>query len=214
MKQMICTCIAALALITGCKKSEDAAPLPGNFGTVGNSGSSWTYVSSSSGVYTLTMTDKDTLINAKSYDVLKNSAGGNEYQGKFGNDYYRFLRLPTFAVNGFEELYLKADAGVGGSWQINLPISFGGFPGTAQLTYTLTEAGISKTVLNKTFPNVIHVKLTVKAGITGFMADAGGGDFYYADGVGIISYAIDLKDPNTNTSSFTENIQLQSYTIK
>ncbi|MEJ7680618.1 MAG: hypothetical protein WKG06_22745 [Segetibacter sp.] len=80
--------------------------------------------------YTLTVTDKDTVINSKTYKVLSSSDdSGNKYMAKIDSNYYRFA---SFAgIGSFEELYLKDNRPVNGTWtnsaSFTLPITISSY---------------------------------------------------------------------------------------
>lgn len=140
--------------------------------------------------YTRTSTNKDTTINGKSYHVYTNSSTGeSEYNGKVGNDYFIFQALPDeLGGTNVENLYLKANAAVNGSWNQAYPIDVMGFSITATLTNRITEKGISRTVNGVVYNNVIHVKTDIAIGglppgTVTFTTDI---HQYYAPGVGLI----------------------------
>src|SRR5215210_9271027 len=90
-----CLVGSSLFLFTRCKK-DDAPPTTsnGNYSPL-TVGSNWTYNfregSSSPNTFTLTVTDKDTVVNQKTYKVLSSSDGsGNNYLAKIDSNYYRF----------------------------------------------------------------------------------------------------------------------------
>ena len=221
MKRLLLVC--TIAALFSCKKSDNN-PNPVNPSgdyMAFSQNSTWTYSTTTDGTaapdYTLTMTNKDTTINGKSYKVVANSAGPNNYQGKVGADYYRFGKIEPIAPDGIEELYLKADAATGGTWGITLPPT--DIPGigtvNANGTYTIVARDITKTVLTNTFTNVIHVRLIGKASsplFPGIQFTVLTGNFYYAKGIGMVSYTLETTIPNTPTS--TTQVDVKSYSIK
>src|SRR4028118_1305 len=106
-----CLIASSLFLFTQCKK-DDNPLIPGtsaNYSPL-TVGSNWTYNStegnSDTSSFTLTVTDKDTGINGKTYKVLSSSDGSaNKYLARIDSNYYRFS---SFAgIGSIEELYLK-----------------------------------------------------------------------------------------------------------
>ena|SRR5687767_9946202 len=195
--------LCCVLLFVQCKKSASSAPpdyLPLTVGT------NWTYVSNGT-TLKLTVTNKDTVALTRTYKVLSNSNGANQYQAKSGNEYYRFATFQGFLPNGVEELYLKADQGVNATWQFNVAVQFGGVTIPVTAKYTITEKGISKTVQGKSYTDVVHVRQD----LTSPLGNNGGGDFYYAKGVGMISSTIALSAPGSTTNNTTE---LTAYEIK
>lgn len=201
MKPIFSICL--VLLFAACKKNTNSSPT--NFQPL-TVGSSWTYVSNGSS-FTLTVTNKDTLALGKSYKVISNNNGPNHYQANLGNDYYRFATFQGVVPDGVEELYLKGDQNVNGSWQFNANIDIG-IPITVTAKYTVTEKGINKTVQGKSYADVIHVNQVLT--VPGF-GNVGGGDYYYASGIGMISSTINISIPGNTTNNTTE---LTAYTIK
>jgi len=193
-------------VFTQCKKTSSS---PGDYSPL-TAGSTWTYTDNNGATYKLTATNKDTVAAGHTYRVLTNSSGPNNYLGKNGNEYYRFGSLSTIGVNNVEELYLKDNEGVNGTWKISQSFNYPGIPIplTAELSYTIKSKGGTHTVNGKTFNNVIQVHLEI--GITGF-ATVGNGDFYYAEGVGMIENAVTVTLSGQNITSTTT---LVSYEIK
>lgn len=208
-----CLMMSFIFLFTQCKKDETTTPTNQavNYSPL-TTGSNWTYNytdGSSSGTETVTATDKDTSINGKTYKVLSSSDNsGNKYLAKIDSNYYRFASFPP--IGSFEELYLKDNLAVNGTWKnsvtFNLPPS--PVPLAADLTYVIQEKGITHAVNGKTYNDVIHVHVSVSV----YTIDFGGGDFYYAKDVGLIENSISLKP--TGQSSYSASQQLVSYEIK
>ncbi len=194
-----------------CKKSTetitDFLPL-----TVG---SNWTYKNTPGGTYTLTITNKDTAINAKNYKVLTNSNGPNNYQTKIISDYYRYV--PTNALpglTGLEELFLKDNLTVNGIWQTLQPLTIPGIGAvTLKLNYKVVAMGVSKVVSTVTYNDCIQIQLSLVASL-GLLGETnvGGGDFYYARGVGLVTNSLNISIPGQ--APFSQTTDLQSYVIK
>lgn len=202
-----------LFYFTQCKKNDSS---PAATATVNYSpltvGSNWTYTyshdTSAATTYTVTVSDKDTAINGKTYKVLNGTNGmGNTYEAKEDSNYYRFS---SFAgIGSIEELYLKDNRPVNSPWTNNATFNYPGapLPLTANLTYNITEKGISHDVNGKTYKDVIHVNVDVSV----FSASIGTADFYYANGIGLIDNLIKLTPPGVQ---FISKQQLVSYQIK
>ena len=197
--------LLCIAIFTQCKKSSDGTTAAGDYLPLGV-GTNWTYISN--GVTSkLTVTSKDSVALGRTYKVVSNNNGPNQYHGKSGNDYYRFATFQGFLPNGVEELYLKADQNVNGNWQFVVNVMFGTIPVPVTAKYTITEKGIAKTVQTKNYTDVVHVTLA----LTSAFGNMGGGDFYYAKGIGMISSSLNISIPGSSTSNVTE---LVSYEIK
>jgi hypothetical protein len=206
----LCSFASAMVLFTACKK-EDTKPSPDteNFNPL-TTGSTWTYKHTETGTanynFTLTVTNRDTTANGKTYKVLTSSLGPNTYLARVGTDNYRFASFPSIGVNSFEELFLKEDKAVDGTWSSSANVNLSGIPLLANLTYTVKEKGASRTVNGKSFNNVTRVRLDLSL----FGAPVGGGDFYYQEGVGMIQDNISVSQP----IAYTSGDEIVSYEIK
>lgn len=201
-----------LSISSSCKKSDtikvvDFLPL-----TVG---SNWTYKNTPGSTYTLTITNKDSIVNGKTYKVLTNSNGPNNYQTKISSDYYRYVPTNVFpGLTGLEELFLKDNVVVNGTWQTLQPITIPGVGAvTMKMNYKVIATGVSKVVSTVTYSDCIQVQLSILAslGILGETA-IGGGDFYYARGIGLVTNNLNLSIPGQ--TPFSQTTDLQSYVIK
>ena len=209
MKKIIIALVLTSSL-GACKKNTTPATVETDFLPL-TTGNNWTYQIAGANSFTLTITNKDTLINGRNYKVATNSAGSNVYQIKTGTDYYRYSAMPGLAPNGIEELYLKEGL-VNGAWSNTVLVNI---PGSGNinvtLKYTIAETGISKTVFGKLYTDVIHVKLDVSTTII-INLNLGSGDFYYAKGVGMINSFVTMSAPGQPTT--TQQTDLVSYQLK
>lgn len=203
---------ASLLIFSGCKKDDDNGDenKPADYSPV-TTGSTWTYQPSMGPSYTLTATSRDTTAMGRTYKVLASSNGVNQYHSKSGSDYYRFGLIPGLGAQGFEELYLKDNQDVNAIWQATQNFTYPGipFPLTASLKYTIKEKGVSRTVSGNTFSNVIHIRLDISVISIG---PVGGGDFYYAAGVGLIESSLVITAQGQTLADQSE--LLTSYNIK
>ncbi len=203
MKKIIFPLLCTLFVFGKCKKEDvvvnvDYQPL-----TVG---SNWTYTSGGSN-FKLTVTNKDTLALTRTYKVLSNDTGPNQDQAKYGKEYYRFATFQGILPNGVEELFLKSDQNVNTTWQFLVPVMIGSVTLNITAKYTISEKGIAKMVQGKNYTDVVHVRQDLSSAF----GNNGGGDFYYAKGVGLISSNIAITFPGQNLNNTTELI---SYEIK
>jgi hypothetical protein len=132
---------------------------------------------------------------------------------KSGSNYYRFSTFQGILPTGIEELYLKDDQNVNASWSLpDITVNFGGSPTVIKTLYKITEKGITKTVQGKSYSNVTHVRLDLSTTVLGFPLPLGGGDFFYARGVGMISTAINITVPGQ--PAITQTSELTAHEIK
>ncbi len=206
--------VCSTAVFTGCKK-DDSSPMAVTFNPI-TRGSTWTYhytENNSSTDFTLTVSNlpDTTVASGRKYTILTASDGSHQYLSKSGTDDYRFASFPSLRINNFEELFLKEVAGVNDTWTNTTDFTLPGspFPLTATLTYKIKEKDISRTVNGTAFKKVTHVHLNINITIAG---DVGGGEFYYAEGIGLIENNIDVVV--TGQPPYHSTQQLRSYVIK
>lgn len=222
-------CLLVSVLFTQCKKddgSPDPAPVKDYMPVT--TGSTFTYQNTTGttvSTYTLTVSGKDTVFNAKTYKIFTSTDSVNRYRAKVGTDYYQLASIPMISIANFENLYLKENAAINDTWEDNVQVPNPTNPAqtfTATLSSKMMEKGISYTVNGKAYENTIHVKLSlsIKAPIPGvpfpITVDLGGGDMYYALGVGMIKNSLNISSSNPLLSFppiNTEDILL-SYVIK
>ena len=211
-----CLVASSLFLFTQCKK-DDIPLIPGtsaNYSPL-TVGSNWTYNSTEgdfdTSSFTLTVTDKDTGINNKTYKVLSSSDGlENNYLAKIDSNYYRYSSFP--GIGSIEELYLKDNRPSNSTWtntaSFTIPETPVPVPLTADLTSTVKEKDITHVVSGKTYNDVIHINVTISVSSLNF----GQGDFYYAKDIGLIESSIRLTVPGEDL--YTTNQVLVSHDIK
>ena len=171
MKSILLPFCLIIFLITGCGKDDDTTPIPQEETYVTTSANStWNYQESdnippqSVTNYTVTSTDRDTTINGKTYHIYNDSDGEERFLNVTGHDYYQYDSLPLGLGAGvFERLYLKDDVAAGDTWVQNLTVDIPSLPIPIPLTITNTvaEKGISRTVNNIEYTNVIHISTRI-----------------------------------------------------
>ena len=159
--------------------------------------------------FTITSTAKDTMINRKSYHIFNNSAGRNQYISITGHDYFQYDSLPIPAAPAFDHLYLKDDAPVNTSWTHNLNIAIPNVPLAIPIviTNTIREKGISRTVNNKNYSEVIHVQTAITSALIPAASLTTNIDSYYAKKYGLIENSSVIM---LNFSGITENIDVKT----
>lgn len=205
------TCVLFLS---GCKK-DDAAPASKSFSPL-TVGTNWNYnyvENGNTSNFTVTVSNlaDTTVASGRKYKILNNSEGGHNYLSQSGNDYYRFASFPALGIDNFEELYLKDNEAINGTWKNTTTFTLPGNPFvlTADLTYKIAEKGITRVVGANTYSNVTHVHVDFKITIAG---NVGGGEFYYAEGIGLIEDQIDISV--TGQPPYNSKQTLVSYEIK
>ena len=219
----ICTILFIVLSAGNCKKpGNDNPPAAENTYQPLTVGSEWNYTvtGSNAGTFKVTILNRDTTVNGKTYSVASNSAGPNEYYAKFASDYLRFNKFPELNNQLIELLYLKDNLAKGQTWTetktINATITgLGTVPVTATLVFTIAEKGIDHVVNGVTFKDVI--KVTVVPSFTAFGAgvpvDSHDLQYFYAKNIGLIysKASIVISFAAINSSSETK---LGAYTIK
>jgi hypothetical protein len=225
MKDTLIVFLALSAFFLSCKKPSSTTEEPSEKYLSITANNTWNYQQTNNAGttpivsnYTLTSTSKDTSINSKSYHIFNLSTGGKQYVNISGNDYYQYDSL-SFAGTAFavERLYLKDNAAVNTNWTQNVNVSVPGLPIAVPITLnnTITEKGISRTLNNVTYTNVIHVQtittsLVIPAGSFNTTINS-----YYAPKyglienttVGILNYAGFNQNINTKLILMSANIK-------
>jgi len=176
MKTPLLFLLAAFFVLSSCEKNDndDPRPDPEESYINTNAGSTWTYHETSNydqvineSDYTVTATNKDTTINNKKYHIYNYSYGGSQYLGINGADYYEYDSLPGGLGQIFERLYLKDNAAKGATWSQELSVTIPNFPVPVPLkvTNTLMDKGISHTVNNQTYTDVIYVSTKLSSSL-------------------------------------------------
>ncbi|MBD1394114.1 hypothetical protein [Mucilaginibacter glaciei] len=154
-------------------------------------GSYWKYAFSGATVDTTiaTMLNTTAVFSARSYFVGVSKASSEPKAGSvyFYNTGETYSERDIDADNDTTEvIYLKADVAVGTTWNAAEYFVSKKDIGS-KVTGKMVEKGITRTVFNKKFNNVIHTSILVQAanGSGGF-TDVGNYDYYIAKGVGII----------------------------
>ena len=172
MKKLYFPLLAVIVLVTACKKSSTSTPTVVDKYMSVTAASTWQYrqvnnISAVTTNYSLTSTNRDSLINGRAYHVFINSTAGNsEYYLIAGNDYYTFRTLGiTLGGTQVENLYLKDNMTTGASWSQSITLNIPGapLPVPVTLTYTILETGISRTVNSIVYSDVIHVKTVISS---------------------------------------------------
>ncbi len=221
MKRLL-TVIALIATMSSCKKSSNTTLLNTSFSPV-TVGSTWTYLRNSSdsafkdSVYKFTATDSTIAVGDTIYSVVNTSAGGDIYYAAIDTGYFRrgsllsSLGIPELST--FSEYYLPKILIKNATWSNHLIITYQGIKLPVTLAYTLQGAADGLSVLGNNFSNVAHVSATFTTIIYGTPIQLGTGDFYYAEGIGLISFNLTTIDPITHVTA-TTTFKLKSYTIK
>jgi hypothetical protein len=185
--------ICCLALLFSCSKDDDpVAAGPANYLTT-STNSTWNYavydsLTSTTSQYTVTSTNRDTTVNNRVFHVYTSTAGGNIYYNKTDLQYFSFEKAPAPINNGnrITYLYLINEA-EGFTWSqthqviLNPPTQL-----LATFNNEIVDKGISKTVNNVVYNNVVHVRTVITT--TGLAAGSFSGvvNTYFAPQVGII----------------------------
>lgn len=205
---------------TSCKKSSTPAPAPAPYLST-TAGNTWNYrqtnvTTSTSTDYTLTATNRDTLVGSRTYRIFTNSLGGsNNYYAQNGNDYYTYRTLGINLGNSsVENLYLKENAPVGTTWTESVSLTVPGVPFSIPITvtYRIEEIGLSRTVNSIPYTDVVRVKTTLTSSLipaSGLTTDI---EDYYARRVGAIEskVIIDVAFMGVSQSTNTRTILLSS----
>lgn len=210
MKKSLFSAILASICLLSCSKDDSSTPPPTgdaymdySVGAVRNYGFKNNNPITPEENYTQTTTNRDTVINGRSYKIFTNSNGGEEYFNTStvsnGNDYYTVTSLAGLGLGteNIIQLYLKDYVNAGGSWSngpynFNIDVSGANVPISLRLTNTMVSVNGTRTVNGINYTDVRHVKTTVagtvgtpplSTDITGLFSDI---NSYYAPRYGLI----------------------------
>lgn len=189
MQKTLFICTAAFIILSAgnCKKNSGPAAPDGDYQPL-TVGSEWNYTTTGTtgsgpvnSVFKLTVTNKDTVSGGKTYKVISNSIGQNEYYNKSGSDYFRisfFAALPQ----PVEVLYLKDNLAINGTWSEVETVTVMGFPVAVNLNFVVEKNKFDTTMDGTTYKDVIKIRLTpTVTGLT-ITSDI---TYYYARKVGL-----------------------------
>ncbi len=223
MKKLL-TVIVLFATITSCKKSSDTTvKVPNTSYSPVSVGSTWTYLRNSSdsvykdSVYKFTVTDSTVSYGDTVYTVVNSTAGGDVYYAVKDTGYFRkgslLSSLGLEELSSYAEFYLPKKLVKNITWSNHIDVKYLGNTIPVTIAYTLSGTADALTILGNHFSNVAHVSASFSGTYLGYKIALGTGDFYYAQGIGLISFNLATIDFMTGTSS-TNTFNLKSYTIK
>ncbi len=177
---LLLTLMALAATLAACSGSSPTGPTTTDSGSSHYyplaKGNTWTYTGPQN--YTIAVVG-DTVIGGKTYWTAINSQGPTTGFMRFdGTSYYE--RVAQFASG--ETIGLKEGVPVGTTWTDS---AYGG-GALNRYTTTIAEAGLTRTVLDTTYTDVIHVHLIDELVYNGQVVTTMETDAYYAKGVGRI----------------------------
>jgi hypothetical protein len=223
MKKYILSFITITALLfSACKKDNDNKPGDNATGAYQpfTTGSTWSYRNETESVPGLasaeeadidttvnTMTDATKVYNGKTFHKLISVTGIETESTYFGftNHIYYNHSFNEDADAELELPYLNDEKDVNGTWVTPLVVE--GSP-DSQLLGTIVEKNINKTILGKTYNNVVHSKLELQSKIGGTFTTIFSFDFYVAKNIGVVGIYTSY-----NGSQFAKS-ELISYNIK
>lgn len=217
MKKNILILIAIITVFSACKKDNNNNPDNSTGGyQPTTAGSTWTYQNTASiidnfnaagpDVTTVvnTMTGTTKVFNGKTFHVVNTVDDGTTAENYFGINGHIYTSRSADNDGAVEIDYLDDSKDAGYSSTINLQIQ----GADARLKTTVVEKGITKTILNKAYTNVIHTKLETQVKDGANYTTTAAVDFYVAKGVGIIAIYTSLNNIQLSKS------ELKSYVIK
>ena len=223
MKKIL-TVIVLFVTFSSCKKSSETTLIvPNTSYSPVNVGSTWVYVRNSSdsvykdSIYKFTATDSTVAFGDTVYAVVNSSAGGDIYYAAIDTGYFRrgsllsSLGIPELST--YSEFYLPKKLIKNATWANHITVKYLGNTIPVTIAYTLSGTADALSVLGNSFSNVAHVSANFSGSYSGYNISLGSGDFYYAQGIGLIRFNLTTVDFTTGKST-TNTFNLKSYTIK
>jgi|GEM_PF-822637 hypothetical protein len=152
----------------------------------------------------------DTMIGGIDYRRIITPGGYGYYNCSGGTTIFlEYNEVPT--IDGghvpvaFKHIVLEANAAIGASWSSNLANSYGQ---NFSYVYYIAEKGITRTVLDSVYSQVIHVSTAIHLISGGANTIIGTEDFYYARNIGLIE-----RDSLDYNGAIKSQTFLQSYSV-
>jgi hypothetical protein len=199
MKKYILSLVAITTILfSACKKDNSNQPGDNATGTYQpvTTGSTWSYRNETFAIGDIgdaeldttvnTMTAATKIYNGKTFHKLTSVTGietESTYFGFTDHVYYNH----SFNAEADAELelpYLNEESAVNGTWTTPLTVTEGP---ESQLKGTIVEKNINKTILGKSYANVIHSKLELQSKIGGVFTTVFTFDFYVAKNIGVVA---------------------------
>ncbi|WP_147238751.1 hypothetical protein [Mucilaginibacter hurinus] len=217
MKKSILILTAITTLFLGaCKKDKDNKPGGGDTYQPFTKNSVWKYRNTIkvlgntiTDTTTNTMTDTVKTFNGKKFYVVTsadNSDTSSTYIGLNNNVYSTYIEAGDEGV--LEIAYLNDTKAVGESWETTATMEIEGEEVEAKIKTTIVEKGISKTILDKAYNNVIHTKVELQVKLGENFQTLSTSEYFVAKNVGIIGNYVKQGGVEVSKS------ELFNYTIK
>ncbi|MEN7549551.1 hypothetical protein AAG747_16630 [Rapidithrix thailandica] len=177
-----------------------------------SAGSYWKYDATSIPDYTLTSTNNVKEIDGKMYrEFLRNSNDHTtpSYLRFENGEYWGFADLAAMSqsptkIENFKMILLKDNAEVGHQWEHTFDANSNGMTLKVTYAFEILEKGISKTVKETTFEDVIVLQMKSSYEAAGQTIPMSTDKQYYAKGVGLIK----VESPASGT------VELEEYKIE
>lgn len=216
----------AVFTFVGCKKDDGGS---GSGGSTLNtyfpltSNTNWTYKVTTNGTVTnpkFTVQATTKTFGSKAYTILKSDANDSSYYNQTGNDYFRYFKFNNL-LGEIELNVLKDNLAVSGTWVNSKTMSGVTIPGvplpvsvTVNFNFSIAAKPTSRTVLTKTYNDIIQSHVEIVAVILGTNTNVGSGDFYFSKNIGLIEYSLNTNTTAVGGASNTEKYELSAYEIK
>ncbi|TFF35192.1 hypothetical protein [Mucilaginibacter psychrotolerans] len=220
MKKYILSLLAITTILfSACKKDNANNPAPNESGAYQpfTAGSTWSYRNETAAIgddtdaeveiTVNTMTDATKVYNGKTFYKLTSVTGGETESTylNFTNHVYYNYSFNAEADMALELPYLNDELAVSDTWTV--PIVVAGAP-ESQIKGIVAEKGITKTILGKTYNNVIHNKLELQSKLGGVFTTIFTFDFYVAKNIGVIAIYTRYDDtPVSKSELINHNIK-------
>ena len=226
MKRLLTVVLCVLALAS-CKKSTSTTPTNPYFPiTIGNF---WKYTKIDATVadtssYIVTVLSNDSTINIYNsdssiktpthYKVLSDTSKKHVYLYRSNSDssFRRGIFANLKGIPDVEEKYFVKNIRVGGSWNDTAFATLFNQKVPIVFKHTISSLDTSITVASKSYTKVVHITLDLISTSPFLSGRVGGGDFYYAEGIGQIQYNFIVSIPLAGID-INQSEQLKDYHI-
>ncbi len=228
MKRLLTVGLCVLVLAS-CKKSTSSTPSNPYFPIT--TGNFWKYtkvdatVTDSVSSYTVTVLSNDSIINVYNadssiktpthYKVLSDTSKKHVYLYRSNADssFRRGIFANLKGIPDVEEKYYVKNIPVGGSWNDTAVTTLFNNKVPIVFKHTISSLDTSITVSGKVYTKVAHVALDLISPPPYNFGRVGGGDFYYAEGIGSIQYSFVVSIPLASIN-INQTERITEYSIK
>jgi hypothetical protein len=225
MKRLLTVGLCILVLASCKKSTSSTSSAPANPYFPITTNNYWTYTKTdlttspaSTTNYTVTVLGADSIISSLPgihYKVLSDTSKKHVYLYRSNADssFRRGIFANLKGIPDVEEKYYVKNIPVGGSWNDTALATLFNTKVPIVFKHTISSLDTSIAVSGKVYTKVAHVALDLISPPPYNLGRVGGGDFYYAQGIGSIQYSFVVSIPLASIN-INQTERITDYSIK